>query len=140
VLVNEPLVTMPLEKRANAASVMAPSVMLIKEKGFFSTLADAMADKPAKKKAAEDTAPCARVKSLVKIPTPIAPTAIRSSSMFRVLKSGVCLCRYVPESSNSPRRKADSSTVYLFVGPRSPYVAIFNYEPTLFLFGISTFS
>jgi hypothetical protein len=33
-LVNEPLVIIPLEKRANAASVMAPSMMLIRERGF----------------------------------------------------------------------------------------------------------
>ena len=46
---------MPAEKRANAASVMAPSIMLIREKGFFSTLKDAMAYNPAKKKAMEDS-------------------------------------------------------------------------------------
>ena len=43
----------------------------------------------------------------MKTPTPIAPTAIKSSSMFRVLRFGVCLWRYVPASSNSPRRKTD---------------------------------
>ena len=82
---------MPVEKSASAVSVMAPSTMLIWESGFGRSLNEVMADSPAKKKAAEDTAPCARVKSLVKMPTPIAPTAIKSSNVFRVLKFWVCL-------------------------------------------------
>ena len=43
-LVNEPLATRPQEKRANAPSVMTPSTMLIKDKGFFTALNDAIAD------------------------------------------------------------------------------------------------
>ena len=107
-LVIEPLAMRPAEKRANAASVMAPSTMLIWERGFGSTLEDVMADSPAKKKAAEDTAPCARVKSLVKMPTLIAPIAIKSSMVFRVLKFGLRLSRYVAVSISSPRKKADA--------------------------------
>jgi len=38
---------------------------------------------------------------------PIAPIAIRKSSMFTVLKLEMCLREYVPMSSNSPRRNAD---------------------------------
>ena len=52
---------MPAEKRVNAASVMAPSTMLICDRGFGRILDEVMADSPAKKKAAEDTAPCGRV-------------------------------------------------------------------------------
>ena len=61
VLVSEPLVSMPIEKRASAVSVMAPSAMLISEKGFGSTLNEAMADSPAKKNAAVAAAPWGRV-------------------------------------------------------------------------------
>ena len=107
VLVTEPLATIPLEKRANAPSVIAPSAILIRERGFSSTLKDAKADNPPKKKAIEDTAPCASVKSFVKTPTLIAPIAIRRSSMLTVLKLGLCLRKYVVTSDNSPRRKAD---------------------------------
>jgi len=91
VLVSEPLVSMPAEKSASAVSVMAPSAMLIWASGFGRSLNEVMADSPAKKNVAEATAPCGRVKSLVKTPTPIAPTAINSSRVFRVLKFGVCL-------------------------------------------------
>jgi len=52
---------MPAEKSASAVSVVAPSIMLMWDRGFGSTLNDVMADSPAKKKAAEDTVPCARV-------------------------------------------------------------------------------
>jgi len=91
VLVSEPLVIMPKEKRAIAVSVMIPSVILIREKGFGSTLNDVIADSPAKKKAAEDTMPCAKVEFLVKIPTDIALIAITSNRMFRILRLGLCL-------------------------------------------------
>ena len=97
----------PAENRASAASVIAPSIMLMIERGFFRILKEKMAASPAKKKAAEDTVPCARVKSLVKMPTPIAAMAIRSSSMFSVLKLGLCLRKYVPMRISSPRRKTD---------------------------------
>ena len=60
-LVSEPFVMMPAEKSASAVSVVAPSIMLMWDRGFGSTLNDVMADSPAKKKAAEDTVPCARV-------------------------------------------------------------------------------
>jgi len=106
-LVNEPLVIIPLEKRTNAPSVIVPSIMLIRDKGFFSTLYDDMADSPLKKKVIEATAPWAVLKSFVKTPTPIAPIAIRRSSVLTVLKLGMCLRKYVPISNNSPRRKTD---------------------------------
>ena len=106
-LVNEPLVTRPTENRTNAPIVITPTPMPISDKGFFSTLADAMADNPLKKKAIEDTAPCATVKSFVKTPTPMAPIAIRKSRMFTVLRLEMCLRKYVPMTSNSPRRKTD---------------------------------
>ncbi len=60
-LVNDPLAIIPAEKRISAVRVMAPSTMLMCENGFVSTLDEAMADSPAKKKAADDTAPCASV-------------------------------------------------------------------------------
>jgi len=100
-------VIIPAENRASAVSVIAPSIMLMMERGFFSTWKEKMAASPAKKKAAEDTAPCGRVKSLVKMPTPMAAMAIRSSSMFSVLKLRVCLRKYVPKRISSPRRKTD---------------------------------
>ena len=106
-LVNEPLTTRPIEKRASAPSVIAPNTMEIIEKGFFSTLDDAMADNPLKKKAIEDTIPCATVKSCVKMPTPMAPTAIRHSNVFTVLRLEICFRLYVPMASNSPKRKTD---------------------------------
>jgi len=56
-LVNEPLATRPQEKSANAPSAIAPSTMLTRDKGFFTTLNDAMADSPANRKTIEDNAP-----------------------------------------------------------------------------------
>jgi len=56
-LVNEPLVIMPSEKRASAPRVIIPSITLIRDNGFFSTLDDVMADSPAKKKAVVAAAP-----------------------------------------------------------------------------------
>ena len=106
-LVSEPLVIMPLEKRANAPSVIIPSIMLIRDNGFFSTLNDNIADSPAKKKAAEDTAPWARGELFVKMPTPIAPKAIRKSNVLTILELEARLRKYVPTSNNSPRRKID---------------------------------
>ena len=99
---------MPAEKSANAVSVMAPSIMLISERGFGRILNETMAESPAKKKAAEDTAPCARVKSLVKMPTPIAPIAIKSSIMFRIFWLWLCLWRIVAASMSNPRVKTDA--------------------------------
>ena len=60
-LVIEPLVSMPAVKRANAVSVMAPSMMLIWARVFGRILWLVMADRAAKKEAAEETAPWARV-------------------------------------------------------------------------------
>ena len=60
-LVMAPLVMRPAEKSASAVSVMPPSATRMWERGFGSSLDDVMADSPAKKKAAEDTAPCGRV-------------------------------------------------------------------------------
>jgi len=34
-------------------------------------------------------------------------TAIKTSNMFTVLKSAVCLRTHIPTSNNSPRRKTD---------------------------------
>lgn len=84
-LVSEPLVTMPIEKSANAPIVIAPSPAFINDRGFFTTLADAMADNPLSKKAVDATALCAIVQSFVKMPTPMAPKAIKKSSLFTVL-------------------------------------------------------
>jgi hypothetical protein len=61
VLVNEPLAMRPAEKSASAARVMIPSVMLMRERVFGRILCEVMADSAAKKKAAEDMVPCARV-------------------------------------------------------------------------------
>ena len=99
---------MPAENSASAVSVMAPSTMLISDKGFGRILNEIMADSPAKKKAAEDTVPCARVKSLVKTPTPIAPIAIKSSIMLRIFWLGLCLWSIVAASISSPSVKTDA--------------------------------
>ena len=53
--------TMPKVKRASAVIVVAPSTMLMWDRGFGRTLYEVMAERPAKKKAADDTAPCGRV-------------------------------------------------------------------------------
>lgn len=49
--------SIPAVKRANAVSVMAPRAMLILARGFGRILWLVMADRAAKKKAAEDTTP-----------------------------------------------------------------------------------
>jgi len=70
-LVIEPLVTIPIENKLNAPSVIIPSITFTRESGFFTTLNDKIAHNPAKKKVMEDTAPCARLKSLVKRQRPL---------------------------------------------------------------------
>ena len=53
-LVSEPLVTIPIEKKPNAPRVIAPKTTPMNEKGFSSALADAIAASPLKKKAIEE--------------------------------------------------------------------------------------